>query len=64
MLYASNVSTITKWSQTNKNKKWLVFTYIKPYVQTKHKLIRKLSKQSKLFQQPLHIYSLSLVVLI
>ena len=64
MLYAPNVSTITKWSQTDKNKKWLVFTYIKPYVQTKHKLIQKLSKQSKIFHQPLHIYSLSLVVLI
>ena len=49
MLYAPNVSTITKWSQTDKNKKWLVFTYIKPYVQTKHKLIQKLSKQSNIF---------------
>ena len=39
MLYSPNVSAITKWSQTDENKKWLVFTYIKPYLQTKYILI-------------------------
>ena len=38
MLYSLNISAITKWSQTNENKKWLVL-YIKPYLQTKYKLI-------------------------
>ena len=39
LLYSPNVSAITKWSHTDKNKKWLVITYIKPYLQTKYKLI-------------------------
>ena len=39
MLYSSKVSAITKWRQTDENKKWLVFTYIKPYLQSKYKLI-------------------------
>ena len=30
MLYSANVSAITKLSETDENKKWLVFTYIKP----------------------------------
>ena len=39
MLYSPNESAITKWSQTDENEKWLVFTHTKPYLQTKYKLI-------------------------
>ena len=39
MLYSPNDSAITKWSQIDKNKKWLMFTYVKPYLQTKYTLI-------------------------
>ena len=56
MLYSPNVSAITKWSQTDENKKWLVFTYIKPiYKLNINELIQNLTKQSKVFHQPLHI---------
>ena len=39
MFYSPNVSPIKSWSRTDQNKKWLVFTYIKTYLQTKYKLI-------------------------
>ena len=35
MLYTPNVSAITKYNQTDKSKKWLVFIYMKFYLQTK-----------------------------
>ena len=40
MLYSPNVSAITKWSQTDENKKNLASVYIyQTYIQTKYKLI-------------------------
>ena len=39
MLYSPNVSAIAKWIQTNEDKKGVVFTHAKPYLQTKYKLI-------------------------
>ena len=35
MLYTPNICAITKYNQTDKSKKWLVFTYMKFYLQTK-----------------------------
>ena len=34
MLYSPNVSAFAKWIQTNEDKKWIVFTHAKPYLQT------------------------------
>ena len=39
MLYSPSVSAVIKWNQADEHKKWLVFTYIKPYLQAKDKLI-------------------------
>lgn len=38
MLFSPNVSAIAKWIQTNEDKKWIVFTHAKPYLQTNLKL--------------------------
>ena len=39
MLYSPSVGAVIKWNQADEHKKWLVFTYIKPYLQAKDKLI-------------------------
>lgn len=50
MLYSPSVSAVIKWNQADEHKKWLVFTYIKPYLQAKYKLINpKLDKIIKHF---------------
>ena len=39
MLYSPNVSAITKWSQTDENKKMASVYMFQTYLQTKYKLI-------------------------